>query len=387
MPSEAASDALDISALPLIDNHCHALAKDQGPFDLERWRMFWTESVEPQLGRDHVQHTVYYQWSMNQLAEELGVYPDEQAVLEFHNTHHGDGLSARLLRKARYDTLLLDDGVPAPPGGLPRERMAELGRCKTGWIHRLELRQQQLVVECDSFEQFVERYRAELSAARERGMTGAKSIAAYRGGLEIGPPDETAARQAFGPLKETARRQGRVRIADKRLLDFTLHLAIEQLARQNIPLQFHTGFGDTDEDMRLGNPLCLRSLFEERRYWGCPIVLIHESWPYTREAALLSALYPHVYMDVSFLIPHVEHGEMLRFTRAALAVAPASKVMAATDAWGLPEHFYLGARRARAVLGRVLGDLVAEGVLRAGQAEQAAEWITHRTARQLYGLA
>ena len=92
-------------------------------------------------------------------------------------------------------------------------------------------------------------------------------------------------------------------------------------------------------------------------------------------------------MDVSFEIPHVEYGEMVRFTRAALSVAPASKVMCATDSTGLPEHYYLGARRARAVLARALEALVMDDVLRPTQAEQMAEWVTHRTARALYGLS
>src|SRR5207248_1371072 len=118
----------------------------------------------------------------------------------------------------------------------------------------------------------------------------------------------------------------------------------------------------------------------------CPIVLIHESWPYAREAAFLASVYPHVYMDLSFQIPHVDQREMLGFTRAALGVAPASKLMVATDSWGLPEHYYLGARRARAVLGLALAELTADHVLTAAQAEQVAEWVTHRTALRLYGL-
>ncbi len=377
---------LDLSTVPIVDNHCHALARDQGPFDLLTWRMFWTEALEPALGRDHVPHMAYYQWSMNQLAEEFGCYPDEQAVLEYHNTHRGDGLSARLLRKSHYDTLLLDDGVPGPERGVPRERMGELGRCGVGWLHRLELRQQQLLPESSRFDDFIERYRHELATLRERGVVGAKSIAAYRGGLEIGRPDEAAAREAFAALKETANRQGAVRIADKRLLDYTLHLALEQLARQGLPIQFHTGYGDTDEDLRLGNPLCLRSILEERRYWGAPVVLIHESWPYVREAAFLTIVYPHVYMDVSPEVPHLAYREMVQFTRAAFDAAPFSKLMVATDSYSIPEHYFLGAKRIRAVLGKVLGEMQSDGVLRAEQAERAAEQVLRGTARQLYGL-
>src|SRR4051794_30697631 len=193
---------LDLSAIPIVDAHCHALTKDQGPFDLPTWRMYWTEALEPVMGERHVQHTAYYIWSMNQLAEEFGCQPTEEAVLAYHNEHAGDGLSARLLRKSKYEYLLLDDGVPAPARGLPYERIPELGALKPGGIPRLEARQGQLTPECPSFNDFTERYRHEIGTLRERGAVGAKSVAAYRGGLEIGPPDGAAAREAWGPLKE-----------------------------------------------------------------------------------------------------------------------------------------------------------------------------------------
>jgi predicted TIM-barrel fold metal-dependent hydrolase len=127
-------------------------------------------------------------------------------------------------------------------------------------------------------------------------------------------------------------------------------------------------------------------VLEDRRYRGAPVVLLHQSWPYVREAAFLTQIYPHVYMDLSFAIPHLSLGEMIRSAQAALDAAPASKLMVATDTWGIPEHYFLGARRMRAVLGRVLGEQVAERVLRPEQAERLAELVMRGTACHLYGL-
>src|SRR5215212_2064735 len=120
--------------------------------------MFWSESVEPAVWQHHVQHTPSYIWSMNELADAFGCEPTEEAVLAYRNEHHGEALSARLLRAARYDTLMLDDGWPPAADAVPREQMAALAGCTAGWIHRLEVRQQQLVVECARSDQFVERY-------------------------------------------------------------------------------------------------------------------------------------------------------------------------------------------------------------------------------------
>src|SRR5205814_10571175 len=97
------------------------------------------------------------------------------------------------------------------------------------------------------------------------------------------------------------------------------------------PLQFHTGYGDSDTDMRLGNPLQLREVLERKAYQGMRIVLLHESYPYSQLGAYLASIYPHVYFDLSYPIPFGDKLVMLAFTRQALGVAPASKPMFSTD--------------------------------------------------------
>jgi len=54
--------------------------------------------------------------------------------------------------------------------------------------------------------------------------------------------------------------KGSVRLAQKPLLDTLLHVTFEEAARQELPIQFHTGYGDTDADMLLANPLHLRAV-------------------------------------------------------------------------------------------------------------------------------
>jgi hypothetical protein len=78
---------------------------------------------------------------------------------------------------------------------------------------------------------------------------------------------------------------------------------------------------------------------------------------------------------------------MLRFTRAALGSAPASKLLFASDSHSLPEHFLLGARRGRVVLGTVLEEMVNDRVLDYDQAEEMAEMVLRGTASHLYDLA
>jgi predicted TIM-barrel fold metal-dependent hydrolase len=348
--------------------------------------MAWSESPSAEIGRDHIHYSTPYLWSMNQLAEAFGCEPTEEAVLQYHNDHWAQ-LGGRLLKEVGYTALVIDDGYPPPGEALSLEQMSALSGCPVAHIQRLESLQERLIGEARSFDDFLERYVYELQTMRERGIAGAKSIAAYRGGLDIGEPAQADALAAFHAAREAHQRSGSVRLVDKRLLDYTLRTALEELARQALPLQFHTGYGDPDEDLRLANPLHLRPLFEDGRYRGAPIVLLHESWPFYREAAYLTAMYPNAFMDLSFAIPFLGFGEMLQFTRTVLEAAPAGKVMTATDSWGLPEHYWLGAQRARTVLARALEAMVSDGMLRTAQAEDLAQMVLAGNARRLYGLA
>jgi hypothetical protein len=184
------------------------------------------------------------------------------------------------------------------------------------------------------------------------------------------------------PVKEEARRNGRIRLASKPLGDYLVWQAVEVAAAQDLPLQLHTGFGDSDADLRYANPLLLRLLIEQARI---PLVLLHAGWPYYRELAHLAAIYGHVWLDLSLAIPFATSG-IPAMLRDILGMAPFSKVLYATDAFTMPEIFWLAARWGRWGLGRVLAEFVAEGLLEAAEAWEAAEAILGGNARKLYAL-
>ncbi|HEV7237588.1 MAG TPA: amidohydrolase family protein, partial [Ktedonobacteraceae bacterium] len=180
--------------------------------------------------------------------------------------------------------------------------------------------------------------------------------------------------------------RGQLRIAHKPLIDYLLHTAFSIAAEQHLPIQFHTGYGDSDTDMRLGNPLQLRDVLERRDYYTMPIVLLHESYPYTQLGAYLAAVYPHVYFDLSYAIPFVDKLEMLAFTRQALSVAPVSKLMFSTDGIHIPEMHWVGALRGRSVIGQVLDEMIDADEIDEEQAYDLAQQILHDNAYTVYQL-
>ena len=72
--------------------------------------------------------------------------------------------------------------------------------------------------------------------------------------------------------------------------------------------------------------------------------------------------------------------------RDMLGMAPFSKLMFATDAFTMPEIFWLAARWGRWGLARVLDELVEDGFLLEDEALRAAEEILAENARRLYAL-
>ena len=166
-----------------------------------------------------------------------------------------------------------------------------------------------------------------------------------------------------------------------------MHVAFAEAARQEVPVQFHCGYGDADTDLRLGNPLHLRAVLENGDYRGMPVVLLHECYPYTREGGYLAAVYGNVYLDLSYGIPLLGYGEMLSFTREALGVAPVSKLLYSSDGIGVPELHWMSAIDGRHVLGLALEELVAHDELSIPEAETAGEDVLRRNAIRLYQLS
>jgi len=375
---------MDLSAVPVVDNHCHSLLREPVK-ERDRFRLLFTEAFSPSFAT-FVPGMAYYQAALSELADELGVAAHEDDVLAARAAQDHAGWTSHLLHGANLDAMLVDDGVPPPSVSYTRPDLARLAGCAIGHVWRLETAAQELIMAHNHFDDLLDAWREGLRDLHGRGVISLKSIVAYRTGLAIEPADEAGAREGFVAVRRVAVRDGRVRLAHKALLEYLLHEALAAAAEQGVPIQFHTGYGDPDTDLRLGNPLHLRVIFEEPRYQGAPIVLLHESYPYTREAAYLTALYPHVYADLSYAVPTIGRAELLSMTRAALAVAPISKLLHSSDGHSIPEHTWLGARRGREIVATVLEEMVASRELSPTTAEEAGAALLRENARRVYRL-
>jgi predicted TIM-barrel fold metal-dependent hydrolase len=297
-----------------------------------------------------------------------------------------DELVGRLFADAGIGGVVVDTGFPAPEAAMPTGTFDAASRADRVALLRLEVLFGRLVAEHESYADLVDSVRSTTADLRAAGYAGFKSIAGYRTGLAIERWDDDAVRAAFSAARAEVDSTGSVRLGHKPLLDTLLHLAFAAAAEQELPVQFHVGYGDPDADLRKAAPLELRAVLEEPAYRSMPVVLLHGCWPYFREGAYLAAVYGNVHLDLSYGIPFLSLGEMRSMTRAALAVAPFPKLMYSSDGARVPELHWMGAHDGRRVLGEVLGELVTDGDLDGDEARRAGELILRDNACALYGL-
>jgi uncharacterized protein len=375
---------VDLSNIPLADNHCHGIYQAQAPVNITAWRRLFTESSDPGMLSMHVTTTLFYRRLVREMASFFECEPTEEAVLAARQQLDDQSLISKFLRSANFDVLFIDKGYPSPELVLADAVLCELANCRVAPMLRVELLMQRLIAENSVLSSVVEALRAALIDVRGQGYVALKSIVAYRTGLDIRTWSIDEVEEAFAVARREVQERGSVRLAHKPLLDTLLHVTFAEAARQELPVQFHTGYGDTDANMLLANPLHLRAILERREYRAMPLVLLHECYPYTQQGAYLATVYENVFLDLSYGIPYLGYHEMLEFTRAAFSVAPFSKLLYSSDAVGVPELHWVSALDGRRILGQVLGECVANGDLSKTEAEQAGVAVLHDNAMRLY---
>src|SRR5215207_6867832 len=178
-------EPVDLTNVPVVDNHCHGVTTDQAFGDVEAWSRAITESTDPGMPREHVASTTFYRRLIRALAPFLGCETTEDAVFATRIAREGKGLTAELLRAANIDTLLLDTGFPPPEVVFPVPELAELGGCRAEPMLRLEVLMEELLAKHDPLSASEEALAAALEDVRAGGHVALKSIAAYRTGLDI----------------------------------------------------------------------------------------------------------------------------------------------------------------------------------------------------------
>jgi len=374
---------IDLSSIPIIDHHAHALLR-QPPVAPVDWLQFFTEGRGAELVREQVPHLLFYRYAVKALAGLLNCAATPEAVFAERYRMGEKEWIRRLVQDAAIAVMLVDYGFQGQENFSPDE-MKALMPCRLEAVLRLETLAQELILLVETCDDWLEAFSAQVSGARRAGYVALKSIIGYRTGLDIRSWPQPEVQAAFRAVKEEARREGKVRLAHPPLNDALVLRALEIAEQEEMPFQFHTGFGDTDADLRLVNPLHFRPLLQSERFAHVPWVLLHMGYPYVRESAYLASVYRNVYVDLSLAIPFAVAEAPLLLTQI-FGLAPVNKVLYASDGFSVPELFWLGAKVGRSTLAKVLEQMIAEDIVTSTEALMFAEQVLYRNASQVYGV-
>lgn len=370
-----------LEALPLVDHHVHSAVTH----DLERaeFESYITEAPEGFAdGITQFDSQVGFgirRWCAPVLG--LDPFASAEQYLARRRELGGTEATRMLLRASGVSRHLIDTGFKADTLAT-NERFGELAGSRVDEIVRLETVAETLALTgAVDGAAFPGAYRAALVEAT-RTAVGVKSIVAYRHGFHFAPerPTDAAVADAAGRWLDQVAQTGVARIVDPLLLGFLLWCGVDR----GLPIQLHTGYGDPDLDLRLADPLLLRGFIERAAAVAAtPIVLLH-SYPFQRHCGFLAQVYRTVYFDVGLAINYT--GARSRAVVAeSLELAPFSKVLFSSDAWGPAELHHLGAVLWRRSTAAVLGGFVDSGEWSLVEAQRVATMIGVDNALALYG--
>jgi len=115
-------------------------------------------------------------------------------------------------------------------------------------------------------------------------------------------------------------------------------------------------------------------------------VLLHASYPFTREAGYLTAMHRNVCLDFGEVFLQVSGDGQRAIIRQILELCPTNKIMWSTDAHWWPESYYLGTIQAREALYEVLKECVSRKEMTEEKAVEVAKGALFGNANRVYAL-
>jgi predicted TIM-barrel fold metal-dependent hydrolase len=316
----------------LVDHHCHGVVRR----DLDRaaFESLMTEADRPAPGTtlfDSAMGTALLRLCAPVL--DLPASAPPEAYLERRISLGHSEVGRRFLTAAGLAAVLVDTGFEPEPLTTPAS-LGSMAGADAYEVVRLEKVAEGLAGMPAA--DFASAFRDALAEAAARPTTIAfKSVAAYRTGLALGDERPTDAE-----VRASAARWlggGTRRLADEVLHRFLAFAAVDI----GLPVQFHTGLGDRDTDLRAGDPLLLAPWLRAVEPSGVPVLLLH-CYPFHREAAYLAQVFPTAHMDLG-LTTHNVGARAGAVLAEALELCPYGKFLYSSDGFGLPELHFLGA--------------------------------------------
>ncbi|MET7733290.1 amidohydrolase family protein [Streptomyces sp. NPDC005402] len=364
-----------LAAARLVDHHCHGVVTEE--LDRTGFESLLTEgSAWPGISPFDSPVGVAVRRHCAPLLD-LPRHAPPEAYLARRAELGPHEVNRRFLRAAGTDVFCVDTGY-APDRITSPGELAQIAGGTAYEVVRLESVAEAVAARGVAAHAYADVFRAAaLEAVRRPGVVAVKSVAAYRTGFDLDPArpsDAEVTRAAAGWLARGGR------LTDPVLVRHLLWTAVDL----GLPLQLHTGFGDSDIRMHRVDPTHLTDWLHLTA-GSIPVLLLH-CWPYQRQAAYLAAVFEQVYLDVGLTLHHVGPARSRAILAEALEITPFRKLLYSSDAYGVAEFHLLGALSFRQGLAALLQERVDADELSLPDALRIAAWTSADNARRLYGL-
>ena len=384
------------NSIELTDHHCHGVEKtnlERADFEIIATESDWPEPNGMTIFDSPVGIMMRAECS-GFLGLEKHCPPDEYFARRYELGQNK--LTQLLLPATGIKTFLIDSGAP------PVNTGAEVRQDSSAFSHNsittfkeiaeitpgtsaYEIVRLESVAESiahkTSAATFAKDFAAALATASVHAL-GFKSIIAYRYGLDFNParPSEREVVVAAGEWLEATANQPRARMNHPVLLRHILWEAVDY----GTAIQFHVGYGDSDIVMHRCDPTQMTEFLKMTVDSGTSITLLH-CYPFIREAGYLAQVYPHVYLDTG-AAAHWTGLSSPTIVAQSVEMAPMSKVLFSSDAFGLPELYYIGTLVWRRAIGSILDKWVQSDGLGYQDAVKYLNWMANDNARRAYRL-
>ena len=372
-------------ALPMIDHHCHGVSPAE--LDFAAFQALFSESYRPApAGTTEFQKPLglaIRRWC----APVLDLEPScpAETYVERRLALGAAEVNKRFLRASGLDELLIDTGHRSASIANVAQ-MGEISSRPAREVVRIEAVAEEVARSGVTAGNFARTF-ADMLSERSKDAVGLKTIVAYRTTFKI---DQTA--PAIADVERAADRwlkrcadSGKVRLDDPTIIRHGLWIGAELCRSRRFPMQVHVGFGDPDVYMHACDPSHFTDFIAAMEKWDVPVTLLH-NYPFQREAAWLSEIFQNVYYDVGVILNYAAP-MATDILGEAMEMGKYSKLLYSSDAFGLSELYYLGARQFRLALRRVLDRWLAEDACSLQDAEEIVRMVTQENARRIYPLS
>jgi uncharacterized protein len=367
----------------MIDDHAHPFPLVHAPLDLGQVSLDVGGNGDGRRA-GAAAGRVFHELCLQRLGSLLGVptdadHADVLVAREGAAAEDWGAYVRRLFDDAGITGMVLDFGVPVAGGGAASDYAALMGR-PVWWLARVDPLVDQLVDEGAGARTVLDGVERLMEEAVDRGAIGFKTIVAYRTGLHIDPTETLASAEA----SLSRDRDVPVRRRAKPLRDLVVRTVLERAADLDRPIQFHTGFGDSEIRLADANPLLLDDLLVSPAGRAATVVLIHGAHPFEDELAHLATVRPNVFAELSLSNLFGPLGTADRLLRL-VDLAPRHKLLAGSDGHGPPETHWFACAVLRDGFTEVTRRLQAAGA-RTSFVEATRRALFEENARVVYAL-